>query len=70
METEYTVKSDVYSYGIILWELLTRSHPFDEFKWNFMSQLEQLVTDGKRPTIPADTIPAYAKLVEACWHSV
>lgn len=27
----YSISSDVFSYGIILWELISLQHPFDEY---------------------------------------
>jgi len=64
-EKIYTEKADVYSIGVILWELLTRSLFFGEIR--FMSQLEELVKAGKRPLIPDDCIPSYRSLIEDCW---
>lgn len=57
-EEEYTGKADVYAFGIVLWELLTRENPFEEFKKKFTWQVEKLIIQGKRPTIP----PTYRKL--------
>ncbi len=42
---KYTIKVDVYSYGVILWEMLTRKFFFGEIK--FMSELEALVKQGE-----------------------
>eukprot|EP01117_Protostelium_nocturnum_P011694 TRINITY_DN4256_c3_g1_i11.p1 TRINITY_DN4256_c3_g1~~TRINITY_DN4256_c3_g1_i11.p1 ORF type:complete len:1743 (-),score=580.06 TRINITY_DN4256_c3_g1_i11:39-5267(-) len=65
-QDEYTEKSDVYAYGIILWELLCRKHPFEEF--TFMSELEDAIVHGKRPPIPSDVPPVYRDLMEECWR--
>jgi len=61
----YTEKADVYSYGIILWELLMRQMPFDDTE-SFTIPL--LVTKGKRPKIPKNTSKEWCKLIEKCWH--
>ncbi|PRP75101.1 leucine-rich repeat-containing protein [Planoprotostelium fungivorum] len=62
---EFTAAADVYSYGIILWELLTRVDYFQEISFN--SQIEQYVKEGKRPPIPEDCPSRYRNLIEKCW---
>jgi len=67
---EYTEKCDVYSFGIILWELLTLADPFDEYpvaKGTFMSLLEDEIIGGLRPTIPRTCRSDYRSLVESAW---
>ncbi|KYQ94307.1 RasGEF domain-containing protein [Tieghemostelium lacteum] len=66
--TVYSEPSDVYAFGIILWELYTRSHPFDEFSFGqWMSKLEDEIIRGLRPTIPATCPPEYVELIQSCW---
>lgn len=57
---QYTDKSDIYSLGIILWELVYRctkkeyQRPFSEYPWiNYSFQvIIQTAKNGLRPTIP------------------
>lgn len=63
----YTEKADVYSLGVIFWELLTKQQYFGEVK--FMALLEDLVKEGQRPPIPDSCIPSYKQLIEDCWAS-
>ena len=64
------MKSDVYSFAIVIWELLSRKIPWEGFDH---SQIERAVRSGDRPFIPAidENNPAAVILVElmrVCWH--
>lgn len=63
----YSTPSDVYPYGVMLWELIARQHPYDEFKFAWTTDLEAAIKSGTRPTIPADCPPRYAQLIRSCW---
>eukprot|EP01102_Stenamoeba_stenopodia_P016420 TRINITY_DN5740_c0_g2_i2.p1 TRINITY_DN5740_c0_g2~~TRINITY_DN5740_c0_g2_i2.p1 ORF type:complete len:822 (+),score=142.44 TRINITY_DN5740_c0_g2_i2:142-2607(+) len=64
----FTEKADVFSFGIILWELISAQHPYEEFKFNFMVQKEDSIAGGIRPTIPLRCPANYSKLISDCWN--
>jgi len=61
----FNEKADIYSYGIVLWEFLTRSPPFPHH--NNYKRFKESVCNGERPAIPADCEPSLQSLIEACW---
>eukprot|EP01119_Soliformovum_irregulare_P012908 TRINITY_DN3387_c1_g1_i1.p1 TRINITY_DN3387_c1_g1~~TRINITY_DN3387_c1_g1_i1.p1 ORF type:complete len:587 (-),score=127.63 TRINITY_DN3387_c1_g1_i1:28-1788(-) len=63
----YTESCDVYSYGIILWELKTRESPY-EGKSHF-EVLNLVVSHGSRPPLPKDCSPSFLNLMQTCWSN-
>jgi len=65
---EYDEKVDVYSFGVILWELVSRADFLGHI--TFLSAIEDAVLNGERPKIPDECFslcPEYASLIERCW---
>ncbi|CAK7326340.1 unnamed protein product [Dovyalis caffra] len=60
-------KSDVYSYGVILWELATEKIPWDNL--NSMQVVGAVGFMNQRLEIPKDVDPQWASIIESCWHS-
>eukprot|EP01119_Soliformovum_irregulare_P015226 TRINITY_DN4258_c0_g1_i1.p1 TRINITY_DN4258_c0_g1~~TRINITY_DN4258_c0_g1_i1.p1 ORF type:complete len:650 (+),score=190.66 TRINITY_DN4258_c0_g1_i1:37-1986(+) len=65
---QFNEKVDVYSYGIILWQILTRDEPFTHHN-DFKAFRLAVCKYHERPRIPADTLPALKNLIDQCWTS-
>ncbi|XP_076956617.1 uncharacterized protein LOC143631878 isoform X2 [Bidens hawaiensis] len=60
-------KSDVYSYGVVLWEILTDKIPWDDL--NPMQVIAAVGFMNRRLEIPKDMDPLWATLIESSWCS-
>lgn len=61
----YDKSVDVYAFGVITWEVLTRGKFFGDVEW--MSDIEDWVILGKRPEFDKESLPELEKIATACW---
>ena len=59
-------RSDVYSYVIVVWEILHRERPFDSFESDHA--VMTAVCDRQRPSIRVGCLDRYCWLMERGWH--
>lgn len=63
----YTEKCDVFSWGIILWQVLSREQPFKEYSLSFAILWQ--VSKGTRPPLIENCPKPIENLMVACWDS-
>ncbi|KAK9079551.1 hypothetical protein SSX86_001223 [Deinandra increscens subsp. villosa] len=60
-------KSDIYSFGVVLWELTTEKIPWDSL--NSMQVIGAVGFMNQQLDIPKDVDPQWSSLIESCWSS-
>jgi len=64
---KYTKACDMFSFGMLLWEIITRELPYKNAQMPVL--IMQWVVAGTREKIPKKCPPSLAKLVKWCWEA-
>lgn len=65
--TKVSEKIDVYSFGIVMWEILTGEDPYDGMHYGGV--IGGILSNTLRPAVPASCHPEWRKLMEQCWST-
>ncbi|KAJ6231330.1 serine/threonine-protein kinase tnni3k-related [Anaeramoeba flamelloides] len=65
----HTKATDVYSLGIIFWELVSEQRPYEQQLGNETSIAMKVIAGGRNPIPEPRRCPKeFARLIEKCWH--
>ena len=71
LDNTFSEKSDVYSFAVVIWEVLTRDRPYEGLKPVQISM--QVISKKKRPPLPPkeavpNSLASLVTLMQQCWE--
>ncbi len=63
---ERNEKGDIYSFGVIAWELVTRQTPWKSYNYS-VEDIKECVVGGVQLEIPSTCPPELAEIMKQCW---
>ena len=68
--SRYGPSADVYSYGIVMWEIASRDEPWSDVQGSFlMDALLERIKAGIRPPIDVTWPHSYVAMMQECWRT-
>ncbi|RIB22484.1 kinase-like domain-containing protein, partial [Gigaspora rosea] len=64
-KNKYAMASDIYSFGMIMWEVFSGRRLFSERE--YITNLQFDICNGLRPTISSNMAQCYIDLMKKCW---
>jgi hypothetical protein len=64
----FTYKADVYSFGMVLYEMLTKLSPIPS-DVSSLQLAQKILQEDYRPPLPDDMLPAYKSIIQMCWET-
>src|SRR6185369_10018610 len=65
--SSYSQATDIYAFGMIMWEITSDEKPFHDFNHDKVLALQ--ICKGLRPEITKDTPQFYRDLMKRCWRA-
>lgn len=64
---KYTTSSDIYSFGVLLWEIAARKIPYAEEASDTV--VMAFIKDNEKEEIPVDCPYSFAEIIKECWRN-
>jgi len=63
---QYNRSVDVYSFGVIIWQVMRSKVPFRDM--GKKAYIQEVVIGGRRPALERNWPKGFSELLEKCWH--
>ena len=70
LELGYRTEADVYSYGVLLWEICSLTKPFAEFKCPVEFERAVYAHNGSRPKVKQHWPALLKETIKQCWSTL